>query len=184
EVGHAVGNLDHHNRGLFARVGNDRAQRRLEGTADDADAGVLVGIGALQAIEGCAGTQQGHAPARNNAFLDRRTRGVQRIIDAILILLHLDLGCSADLDQRYATDEFRHAFLQLLAIVVTGGFLELSLDRLDASVNARLLARTAHDDGAVLAHLDTLGAAKVGKFRLFELFAGFFCDYRSEGRRG
>ncbi len=36
-----------------------------------------------------AATQQGHAAAGQNAFFDGRTRGVQGVFDAGLLLLHV-----------------------------------------------------------------------------------------------
>ena len=38
------------------------------------------------------------AAADDNAFLRRGTDGVQRIVDAVLALLHLGLGGAADVD--------------------------------------------------------------------------------------
>ncbi len=49
-------------------------------------------LSALTLAEDQAGTGQGDAAARNDAFLDRRTGRVQRVVDAVLALLHLDLG--------------------------------------------------------------------------------------------
>jgi hypothetical protein len=43
-------------------------------------------------------TDQSHAAAGQDALLDRRAGRVQRIVDAILLLLHLDLGGTPDLD--------------------------------------------------------------------------------------
>jgi len=52
----------------------------------------------------------------------RRPPGrVERILDAELLLLHLDLGRRADLDLRHAAGELRQAFLELLLVVVGGG---------------------------------------------------------------
>ena len=76
---------------------------------------------------------QRHAAARDHAFFDRGTRGVQRVFDAGLLFLHLDLGGSADLDHRDAAGELGNALLQLLLVVVGGGFLDLLADRLDAA---------------------------------------------------
>ena len=40
--------------------------------------------------------EQGHAAAGQDAFFDRRTRGVQGVFDAGLLLLHLGFGRGAD----------------------------------------------------------------------------------------
>ena len=43
-----------------------------------------------------AAAQQRHAAAGQDAFLDRRSRGVQGVFDAGLLLLHVGLGAGAD----------------------------------------------------------------------------------------
>ncbi len=42
--------------------------------------------------------QQRDAAAGDDAFLDRGARGVERVLDPVLLLLHLGLGVAADLD--------------------------------------------------------------------------------------
>ena len=78
---------------------------------------------------------QRDAAARHHAFFDRRTRGVQGVFDARLLFLHLDFGRGADLDHGHAAGELGHALLQLLAVVVGGGLLDLRLDLLDARLD-------------------------------------------------
>ena len=89
---------------------------------------VLVLVLALQLLDGLLRADQRDAAARNHALFDRRTRGVQRVFDAGLLLFHLDLGRSADLDHGDAAGELRNALLQLLLVVVGGGFLDLLAD--------------------------------------------------------
>ena len=45
-------------------------------------------------------TQQGHAAAGQNAFFDGRTRGVQGVFDAGLLLLHVGFAVRTDRDDR------------------------------------------------------------------------------------
>ena len=65
-----------------------------------------------------ARAQQRHTAAGDDAFLDRRAGRVQRVLDAGLLLLHLDLGRGADLDHRHAAGQLRQPLLQLLLVVV------------------------------------------------------------------
>ena len=90
------------------------------------------GLSPLIVAGGLAGTQQRDAAAGDDAFFDRRTRGVQRVFDAGLLFLHLDFGGGTDLDHGHAAGQLGHALLQLLAVVVAGGFLDLHADLLDA----------------------------------------------------
>ena len=67
-----------------------------------------------------------------------------------LLLLDLDLGGAADLDDRHAAGELGQPLLQLLAVVVGGRLLDLRLDLRDAALDVLLLARAVDDRGVVL----------------------------------
>ena len=95
---------------------------------DDVDAAALVVIGWLQAVEGFAGIEQGHAAAGDDAFLDRGAGCMHRVFDAVLALLHLDLGGAADADHRDAAGQLGQPLLQLLTVVVGGRLLDLRAD--------------------------------------------------------
>ena len=88
----------------------------------------LVALGAGAGLfDGFLATQQGHAAAGQNAFFDGRTRGVQGVFDAGLLLLHVGFARSADRNDRDAAGELRQPLLQLLAIVVAVGAFDLPL---------------------------------------------------------
>src|SRR5207247_4997836 len=96
------------------------------------------------------GPQQSDAAARHDALFDRRARRVERILDAVLLLLHLDLGRAADPDHRDAAGELGEPLLQLLAVVVRRGLLDLRLDLADAGLDVLPLAGAADDRGLLL----------------------------------
>ena len=125
EIARLLQHLADHDRAFDAGILGDLADRRFERLGHDVDAGLDVGIVRLQRIDGLLGAQQRDAAARHDAFLDRRAGGIERVIDAILALLHLDLGGAADLDHRNAAGELRQPLLQLLAVIVGGGLLDL-----------------------------------------------------------
>ena len=102
--------------------------------------------------------KQRDAAARQDAFLDRGAGRVHRVIDAILALLHLDLGGAADADHRDAARELGEPLLQLLLVVVGGGLLDLRLDLGDAGFDVGLLAGTVDDRGVLLLDRHLLGA--------------------------
>ena len=81
------------------------------------------------------------AAAGDDAFLDRRARRVQRVLDAGLLLLQLDLGGRADLDDGHAAGQLGQALLELLAVVVAGGLVDLDLDLADAALDVVLRCR-------------------------------------------
>src|SRR4029079_1383436 len=108
--------------------------------ADDVDAELLLVID-LEAVEGRLRADERDAAAGDDAFFNGRARGVERVFDAGLLLLHLGLGRSADLDHRDAADELREALLELLTVVVGRGVLDLRADLRDAALELLLVTR-------------------------------------------
>ena len=84
----------------------------------------------LSVVERRLRADERHAAAGDDALFDGRAGRVERVLDAGLLLLHLGLGGRADLDDRDAADELGEALLELLAVVVAGGVLDLGADLL------------------------------------------------------
>ena len=141
------------------------AGRELDGALDDVDADALVFVGSLDLVNGCEAAEQGHATARDDAFFDGCAGRVQGVFDAGLLFLHLGLGRGADVDDGDAAGELGQAFLQLFAVVVRGGFLDLTADLVDAALDVGALAAAFDDGGVFLVHHDALGAAEVVQVR-------------------
>src|SRR5947199_324461 len=80
--------------------------------------------------------------------------GVQRVLDAILLLLDLDFGRAANTDHRDAAGKLGEALLQLFAIVVRGGLLDLRLDLRHAGFDVLFLAGAVDDRGVLLVDHD------------------------------
>ena len=89
----------------------------------------------------------------------------------MLLLLHLGLGRSADLDHRNTAGELRQALLQLLTVEVRVGVLDLGLDLLDPGLDAVRVACAVDDRGRVLRHDDLAGLAELRELRVLELEA-------------
>src|SRR5438105_2822630 len=102
------------------------------------------------------------AAAGEDALLDSRTRRVERVLDARLLLLHLDLGRRAHVELRDAARELGETLLELLPVVVGGRLGDLVADRLDPRLDRLLVALAAHDRRVVLVDDDAVGAAEVG----------------------
>ena len=145
-------------------------QRGFAGAADDldADAGVAVELDVLQ---GGLGADEGDAAAGDDAFLDRGAGGVEGVFDAGLLFLHLGLGGGADVDDGDAAGELGAALLELLAIVVGGGLVNLAGDLVDAGLDGGGVVVVGDDGGVLLVDGDPLGAAEVGQRDGFELEA-------------
>ena len=112
-------------------------------------------------VERLLRADQRNAAARDHAFFNGRTGRVQRVFDAGLLFLHLDLGRSADLDHGDAAGELGNALLELLLVVVGGGFFDLLADLLDAALDVRALAGAVDDRGVFLLDDDLLGLAEI-----------------------
>ena len=125
----------------MAGILGDLADRRVERLADDIDAAGLVVVDALEALERLGGVEQRGAAARDDAFLDRGAGRVERVVDAILALLDLDLGRAADLDHGNAAGELGETLLELLAVIVAGGVLDLLADRFGAGLDRLVTCR-------------------------------------------
>src|SRR5262249_31758820 len=135
----------------------------------------------LQATDGLGRAKDGRAAARQDAFPDGRAGRVQRVFDARLLLLHLRLGGRADLDDRHAAGQLGQPLLQLLAVVVRRGLLDLGADLLDAPLDLLRLARPLDESRVVLIDNHLLGAAEIGELDVLELDAEVFGDGLTAG---
>src|SRR3954449_1080601 len=167
---------------VLARVDRDLASRPGQRLANDLDAGLLVVVLGAQAFERLGGAQQGDAAARYDAFFNGRTGRMHRVINAVLALLDLDFGRAADADHRDAACELGQTLLQLLTVVVRGGFLDLRLDLRHAGFDVRLLAGAVDDRGVFLVDHHLLGAAEHGDRDVLHLDAEIFRDRLTTGQ--
>src|SRR5690606_7202800 len=176
-----VKHLADDDRALDACIVGDLADRRLQRTLDDLDSGILIVVVALD-VDRVGGPEQSDATARNHAGLDGRAGRVESVVDAVLALLHLDLGGAADLDHRNAAGELRQTLLQLLAVIVGGGLLDLHLDLGDAGLDVLLLAGAVDDGRVVLVDGNALGAAQHVEGDVLELDAEILGDDGAAGQ--
>src|SRR5262249_52582474 len=82
----------------------------------------------------------GTTPSSTAARPPRRPRGVLRVPAARFFLLPPARGGGASLEAGAAPAQLREPLLQLLAVVVRGGLLDLRPDLLDAALDVGLLA--------------------------------------------
>jgi hypothetical protein len=65
---------------------------------------------------------QSDAATRDDAFFHGGAGGVQGVFHAGFLFLHLGFGRSTDVDDGHAACELGEALLELLTVVVGGGF--------------------------------------------------------------
>jgi len=122
------------------------------------------------------------SPSGYDAFLDRSAGSVHRVFHAGLLFLHFGFGCGADFDDGNATHQLRQPLLQLLAVVVARGLLDLAANFLHTAGDVVSLALTFDDGGVVLVDGDFLGLAEVGHLDVLQLDAEVFGDGLAAGQ--
>src|SRR5690606_6329062 len=80
--------------------------------------------------------------------------------------------------------ELGETLLELLAVVIAGGLVDLAADLLHAALDVGRLARTLDNGGVLLVHDDTLGTAEVGDLEVLELEAEVLGDAAAAGEDG
>ena len=96
---------------------------------------------------------------------------MHRVFHAGFLLFHFSFGSCADFDDGYAADQFRQPLLQLLAVVVAGGLVDLAANFLHPAFDVGALAFTFDDGGVVLVNGDLLGLSEILHLHVLELDA-------------
>src|SRR5690606_17330719 len=116
---------------LEAGVDRDLLERRVRGDPDDVRTGGLVTL-ELEVAEGLqGGLDEGDATTGDDPLLLGGLGVADRVLDAVLALLELDLGGRTRLEDGDAAGELGEALLELLAVVVRVRVLDLGADLRD-----------------------------------------------------
>src|SRR6267143_2919385 len=182
EIAFSFRDLVHDHRRFGAGIGDDHAQWLFQGSPDDLDAGFLVGVLALDLVERRPGADVRNPAAGDNAFLDRRARGVQGVFYARFLFFHLHLGRRADLDHRHATCELGYTLLQFLFVVIAGRFVDLGTDVLDPRLDRFGIAGTVDDRGFFLCNLNAFRAPEILQARFLGGRALFNNNHLAAGK--
>src|SRR4051812_1717898 len=180
-AGLGLAHLVDHDGALEAGVLRDLAERLLERAHDDPGARLLVVDVEDIEVDGVDGLEQRHAAARHDALLEGRAGGLQRVLDAVLLLLHLRLGGRADLHDGDAAGELGEALLELLAVEVGVGVLDLRLDLVDAALDGLRVTVAVDHRGVVLGDDDAAGTAELRELGVLELEAHLLGDDLAAG---
>src|SRR5665648_241501 len=177
--------LVHHDRTLEAGVLGDLTKWLLERAGDDLLARAEVDVIGLPVdLDRVDSVDQHDAAARHDALFEGGAGGVEGVLDAVLGLLHLDLGGRADLDDGHAAGQLGETLLELLTVEIGVGVLDLRLDLLDAALDGLGVAGAVDDRGVVLRHDDLAGAAELRELGLVELEAHLLGDDLAAGEDG
>src|SRR3954470_16533959 len=176
--------LLHHDAALEAGVERDLLDRRLERDLHDASTGQLVTLEVDLVERGLRGEKQRDATTGEDTLLDCSLRVADRVLDAVLALLELHLGGSADLDDRNTAGQLGQALLQLLAVVVAVALLDLVLDLVDPAGDLVAVTGALDDRRLVLADDDLARLAEQVERGVLELEADLFADDLAAGEDG
>jgi hypothetical protein len=177
-----VADLLHHDATFEAGVHGDLLQRLLDGPGHHAAPRGLVALELLGTVEDLGlGPQQGHPASGHHALLDGGLGGRDGVLDAVLLLFELDLGGRTHLDDRHTARQLGQALLELLAVVVGVGVLDLGLDLVDPALDLGVVAGAFHDRRLVLGNDDLAGPAEHVEPHVLELEADLFGDDLAAG---
>src|SRR6185312_11030029 len=180
----ALHELSHDDRTFDAGIFHNLPDRRFESLQHDRDAGRDIGSWTDHPGQRRSGAKQRHTAARHDAFLDRCPRGIQCVVDAVLLFLDLGFRRAADTDDGNAACEFCQPLLQFLLVVVRGRFLDLRLDRLDAGRDDGFLAGAVDDRRLILLDQHAFGPSEHVDGDVLQLDAEIFRDHLAGRQNG
>src|SRR5699024_8772152 len=144
---------------LGTGVLGDPASGLRQSVTDDRHTGLLVVL-QTQVTQGGGGVHQGSTATGDDSLLDGRTGRRDGGLQAVLLLLALDIGAGVDLQAGHASGALCKTLLKLLPVPVGVAGLDLVADLTDAILDLGLLTGTIHDGGGVLGDGDTTRAAQ------------------------
>src|SRR5512140_2631266 len=170
-------NLLEDDRAFATRVLDDHAEGLLDRLANDVDADLLLAVVELERLERLLRANECNTAAGDDAFLDRSARGVQRVFDPSLLLLHLGFGRGTDVDHRHTAGDLRETLLELLLVVVRRRLVDRGADLGDTALDLVVFTGTVDQRGVVLVDDDALRLAKIGDLGVLELEPDFVRDH-------
>ena len=125
-----------------------------------------------------------HAAAGDDALFESGASGAQGVFNAVFLLFDLGLGGSTDFDHGHAAGQFGQTFLQLLAVEIGIGDLDLGLELVDAGFDLVELAGAVHDGGVVFVDDHFAGVTELGDGGVLEFEAHLVGDDFAAGEDG
>src|SRR5690606_19286722 len=167
-----------------AGVAGDLLERGVNCDLHDVRAGRLVALGLELLERGLAGLDERDATTGDDALLDGCLGVAHRVLDAVLALLELDLGGRARLDDGDAAGELGQALLELLAVVVAVGVLDLRTDLADPAGDLVRVTGALDDGRLVLGDDHLAGLPEQVDRGVLELEADGLADDLATGEDG
>src|SRR4029453_10905866 len=169
---------------LEASVEGDLLQRSVDCNLGEGCTGCFV---TLEGEVGeCLGAclDEGNATTGDDAFFNSSLGVADCVLNAVLAFLELNFGCGTGLDDCNAAGQLGQAFLQLLAVVVGIGVLDLGADLGNTARDLLGVAGTFNDGGLVLGNNNLAGGTEEFQASVLQLEANFFRDDLATGEDG
>ena len=145
------------------------------------DTSGLVIVVTLHALEGLEATDVGGTATGHDTLGNGCAGCAQRVVHAVLLLLHLDLAGSTDVEDGNATRHLSETLLEFLLVVGRFGILNLHANLSDAVSNHVLVAGAIDDGGVLLVNGNLLGSTQHFEGSLLEGQTGFLADDGATG---
>ena len=156
------GNFVNHDVAVGAAVVDNLLERRGKSAGKNIDADLLIAANVrANLIDRFTATKERDAAAGKNSFERSRAGRMERVVNAILLLLHLCFGMSANFDDRDAAAQFRKAFLEFFAIVIAFAFRDHAAQQIGARFDLFFGSATVNNRRGVLVDRNTFRAAKL-----------------------
>jgi len=154
--------LADNNRALQSSILHNGAGWLGDGVLDDRDTELLIEVGWLDVSESVGSSlEESSSTTWEDTELNGSTGGVERINVTVLLLANLNLGGATDLDDGDTARELGKTLLELLLLVVGGGWVVDDAADLLAALGDGVLASVAvEDDGVLLGDGDGSGGAE------------------------
>ena len=107
---------------------------------------------------------------------------MQSIINAVFLFLYFNFRSAADFDYCHTAGNLGQTFLQLFAVIVRRGFLNLFADLIGTGLDQVLLSVTVDNGGFVLGNFNLLAGAEVCQGNVFQLHAEVFGNDLTAGQ--
>merc|ERR1740128_895990 len=106
-------------------------------------------------------SDESHSTAGNYSLLHCSPGGVKRVCNAILLLIDLNLGATANLEDSHTRGHPGHPLLQLLLLVLAVGVLDLIPDHVHPLADVGLSAASSQHHAVILGHHNLANLAEV-----------------------
>ena len=175
--------LDDH-RAILAGIRGNFAHRNFQRFTDNPDTRIFIFVFQPDFFQRFDGVDQGDTATRHDAFFLGGTGRAQRIFHPMFLLFEFGFGCGPNFDDGHTTGEFRHAFLQLLPIVIAGGVFDLPANLFDPAGDGGFIACTIDDGRIFFGADDARCPAQILQLHRFQFAADFLRDHRATGQDG